>query len=124
MGRASGRMHIGRIEHHAVNAIVCIRQMAAVYTRLNISRQDLIMLWRDVPPKCSLTICHIRYLAAQRNVKPENLWEHFPIAICVGGHHKIIGGFPIADNSGGRHSTQVLFVIYLVQIPKLLTVLG
>jgi hypothetical protein len=82
------------------------------------------MLWWDVPPKGAFTISHIRYLAAHRNVKPKYLGENLPIAVCMGGHHKIIGGFSIADNPGGRHSTQFLFAIYLVQIPKLLTVLG
>ena len=122
MRSSSWRVHVRRIKHHAVNAIVFIGHFSAVNTSLDVSSQNFVTLKRDVSPECALPVSHIRNPASRGNVKLQNPWKHPPIAICVGGYNEIVGRLPIADNPGSLCSTGFHFTIYQFKVLKLFAV--
>ena len=63
MGSAAGRMHIGRVENHAVDLTVLIRQVATIDSRLDVSSKNAVLAFRNVAPKNSFTVRYVRNYA-------------------------------------------------------------
>lgn len=76
MRRSARRVHIGRVEHDAIDLPVPIGQGAAIVAVLNVGGPEFVPAVRDVAPEHALSVSDVGDDAAGLHVKIEDAREN------------------------------------------------
>jgi hypothetical protein len=82
-------LHVRRVQNKAVYRAPRIWELAAVGTRPQVSRQQGILVGRDIPPEDALPIRNVGHLRPSWHVQTKHPREDVGIVSGVGGEHQV-----------------------------------
>lgn len=91
MGGPSGRMHVGRIQHYAVDGTFGVGEFAAIRTGENIGWQNRVNAGWNASPEYALAVCHVGDRTATFHIQIEYLGEYSVVGGCMRTKDKFIG---------------------------------
>ena len=100
MSGAAGSVHVGRIEHNAVNRRFSIRQSSAVNTGRQVSGTNIVGAGRNTLPEDPFAVGDIRNYAASRHMQSQNMRKHLIVGSLVSREDELIGCNPARGSAG------------------------
>ena len=98
VGTPAGRVHVGRVQHHAIDPAVVIRQVAAVRTGLNVRCEPDVAVLRHMTPEHAFAVGDVGDGGALGNVEGQDPREHGLVAARVGAEDQVVGRYAVADD--------------------------
>jgi hypothetical protein len=76
VGRAPGRVHVGRIEDESVQRGRRVREAPAIHPRLQVGGEELVRPPGDLLPEDPVAVGHVGDLASRSDVEPQHQGKH------------------------------------------------
>lgn len=105
----AGRVHVRWVENNAVNRPILVWEASTVHPGLEVSRQELVRIGRDISPENPLPIGYVSDSAARLNIERKDKREYLVVCADVCTENEIVGRCAVRRFTlfPGRHQKPV-----------------